>query len=80
VTLPPSGKLRVGDSGPAVVALQKALVRLGLISGKPDGDFGPLTEAAVAAFQRAHGLSPDGIVGAATAQKLNEALAGRPPG
>jgi hypothetical protein len=75
VTLPASGTLSSGDSGPAVVALQKVLAALNLKVGKPDGSFGPTTEAAVNAFQTADGLKPDGIVGAATAQKLNQALA-----
>ena len=41
-----------------------------------DGIFGPLTEAAVIAFQREHGLVPDGIVGPITWN----ALFARPPG
>ena len=75
VTLPASGKLSIGDSGPAVVTLQKVLAALSLKVGKPDGNFGPATQATVTAFQTAHGLNPDGIVGATTAQKLNDALA-----
>jgi hypothetical protein len=75
VTLPAGGSLRSGDSGPEVVKLQKALAALGLKVGNPDGTFGPATKAAVVAFQTAHGLSPDGIVGAATVKKLNQALA-----
>ena len=35
-----------------------------------DGDFGPITKAAVIAFQRSHGLDPDGIVGPLTWAKI----------
>jgi peptidoglycan hydrolase-like protein with peptidoglycan-binding domain len=77
VTLPTGGELSIGDSGPAVVALQKVLAALNLEVGTPDGNFGPRTQAAVIEFQTANALKPDGIVGDATAQKLNEALAGR---
>jgi peptidoglycan hydrolase-like protein with peptidoglycan-binding domain len=77
VTLPPNGQLSNGDSGPAVLTLQKALILLGYKLGTPDGDFGSTTQAVVASFQTAHALTPDGIVGAATAQKLNAQLASR---
>jgi len=49
--------LQIGASGPRVVALQKIL---GIL---PDGDFGPITEAAVKMAQRTLGLKIDGIVG-----------------
>jgi hypothetical protein len=75
VTLPPNGQLAQGDNGPQVVALQKVLKGLGFYDGKPDGDFGPATKDAVVAFQTDHGLSPDGIVGSTTADKLNAAAA-----
>jgi putative peptidoglycan binding protein len=77
VTLPASGKLSNGDSGSAVETLQKALISLGYKLGTPDGNFGSATQAAVSSFQTAHGLTPDGIVGATTAQKLNALLASR---
>jgi peptidoglycan hydrolase-like protein with peptidoglycan-binding domain len=41
--------------------------------GKVDGIFGPKTEAAVKAFQKNQGLSPDGIVGEITWAKLADA-------
>jgi peptidoglycan hydrolase-like protein with peptidoglycan-binding domain len=75
VTVPAGGNLSVGDSGPAVVVLQKALAALHFDVGTPDGDFGSATEDAVIAFQQAHDLKPDGIVGSDTARALNQALA-----
>lgn len=75
VTLPAAGSLSIGDSGSDVVTLQKALAALELPVGTPDGDFGSKTEAAVIAFQTAHSLDPDGIVGPNTARALDEALA-----
>jgi hypothetical protein len=75
ITVSPTITLRAGDDGPAVRTLQRALRRLGFAAGSLDGVFGAKTEAAVTAFQRAHGLTPDGVVGAATARALNRALA-----
>jgi peptidoglycan hydrolase-like protein with peptidoglycan-binding domain len=49
-------ELSRGATGTAVVILQKAL---GITA---DGAFGPITEAAVTAFNTAHGLTPDGVV------------------
>ena len=75
VALPAAGKLASGDTGPSVLSLQRVLAALKLKIGTPDGNFGPRTQAAVIAFQTAHALNPDGIVGAATAKKLSDALA-----
>jgi murein DD-endopeptidase MepM/ murein hydrolase activator NlpD len=60
---PPTVKL--GSSGSAVIELQNALNAFGagLVA---DGAFGPLTDAAVRAFQSSHGLVVDGIVGPIT--------------
>lgn len=58
--------LRLGMRGFAVERLQERLQILGFYAGAIDGIFGPATEAAVQAMQRANALNPDGIVGAAT--------------
>jgi hypothetical protein len=75
VTIPEGGHLAAGDSGSQVETLQKALAQLGLYDGKIDGDFGTGTQDAVIAFQNAHNLKPDGIVGQQTADAINQALA-----
>lgn len=49
-----------------VQELQRALARWGYLAIVTDGEFGPLTEAAVRSFQRKHGLKDDGIVGPRT--------------
>jgi hypothetical protein len=61
---PPRLTLRRGSTGPLVRQLQ---ARLRLAA---DGFFGPMTEAAVRAFQREHQLVPDGIVGPKTWQLI----------
>ena len=67
---PPS--LQVGFTGSNEVrALQKRLKELGYYSGAADGDFGPATEKAVKAFQKANGLTADGKAGKQTLAKLN---------
>ncbi|QSQ19981.1 peptidoglycan-binding protein [Pyxidicoccus parkwayensis] len=58
--------LQQGSSGSAVVELQRLLTAAGFSPGAADGDFGAKTKAAVMDFQRARGLSVDGIVGPAT--------------
>ena len=70
--------LRRGDSGPRVVELQKLLTAAGWYT-KADGAFGGLTEAAVKAFQDAHGLDVDGIAGKDTMGVLRAAAADAPP-
>src|SRR5690606_21186177 len=66
-----SGLLKIGSRGNAVVELQNKLNALGYNAGKADGIFGSKTRSAVMAFQRANGLTVDGIVGPATWAKLN---------
>src|SRR5690606_32726633 len=63
--------LMLGSKGQAVRDLQAALNRSGA-DLYVDGDFGPVTEAAVIEFQRRVGLVVDGIAG----NKTQQALAG----
>jgi cell wall-associated NlpC family hydrolase len=57
-------------TGQAVLRLQAALNKYGYTPLVVDGIFGPLTEAAVKAFQKSHLLTADGIVGILTWAKL----------
>lgn len=72
--------LRKGSSGPEVLTLQSTLKQLGFDPNGVDGTFGPGTEAAVIAFQRSRGLTPDGVVGPTTSAALqtNTAVVGGP--
>ncbi|MDL2289565.1 peptidoglycan-binding protein [Clostridia bacterium OttesenSCG-928-F22] len=62
--------VRDGSRGIYVLVLQDALNALGYVSGTPDGMFGQRTLTQVRAFQRANGLSADGIVGCNTWRTL----------
>ena len=64
--VPPTTTLKPGDSGAQVKLLQQELAKLGYPVGTIDGNYGPATSKAVAAFQRADRLTPDGIVGPPT--------------
>ncbi|MBR4080370.1 MAG: peptidoglycan-binding protein, partial [Clostridia bacterium] len=56
--------LQKGDSGKAVVALQNAMIELGFLTGKPDGQFGSATEYAVLSFQEKNNYPTTGVVDA----------------
>ena len=58
-------------SGDDVTALQVRLAELGYNTGRPDGIFGPLTDACVRDFQKHRGLSEDGVFGSDTYRELN---------
>lgn len=62
--------LRYGSEGNEVTTLQNRLIALGYLAGSADGKFGRDTKSAVIAFQKANGLSADGVVGADTSAKL----------
>ncbi len=65
--------LQLGSTGPDVTELQKILIAAGYLKiDTPTGYFGPITVAAVKAYQSAHGLEPVGIVGPKTRALLNK--------
>jgi peptidoglycan hydrolase-like protein with peptidoglycan-binding domain len=66
--------LRRGSRGPQVGQLQRVLKETGNDPGKVDNDFGPITEAAVQAFQRARGVPATGIVDETTLRWLSQML------
>jgi peptidoglycan hydrolase-like protein with peptidoglycan-binding domain len=66
-------QLQRGDSGPVVRAVQQA------VGAGVDGSFGPLTQAAVTSWQRAHEVSATGVVDGATWHALLKAGAPKAP-
>ncbi|MBC9246727.1 peptidoglycan-binding domain-containing protein [Paracoccus sp. 11-3] len=70
VLLSSAAVLKLGSKGDLVRDLQAALKRLGYFPGKIDGDFGPLTEVAVLAFQAANHLETDGKFGSLSREAL----------
>jgi len=71
---PATVELVRGSTGERVVALQQRLVDLGYWGAAPDGDFGPGTQQAVWALQKAAGLGRDGRVGPATQAALDQGV------
>jgi peptidoglycan hydrolase-like protein with peptidoglycan-binding domain len=57
--------VQLGERSNAAAAVQQRLAANGVCLAV-DGEFGPITRRAVRAFQRAHGLVADGVVGRAT--------------
>ncbi|MFI1172870.1 peptidoglycan-binding protein [Streptomyces melanogenes] len=63
-------RLRRGCVGDAVREVQALLLQCGYPVPCVDGVFGPPLEMLVRHFQSDYGLSPDGVVGAATWERL----------
>jgi peptidoglycan hydrolase-like protein with peptidoglycan-binding domain len=64
----------LGARGEAARIVQQSLQSLGYLSGKLDGVYGRGTQSAVAAFQKANGLTPSGTVDRETLLALDRAL------
>lgn len=70
--------LAYGSTGPAVWTLQRRLSALKYWLGPPDGVFADATQQAVWALQKAAGLSPTGVVDAATWSALARGVEAKP--
>ena len=68
--------LKVGSTGDKVRALQQDLTALGYYYGDVSGHYGNLTQAAVKKFQKAKGITQDGIAGTTTLNAIARALGG----
>jgi lysozyme family protein/peptidoglycan hydrolase-like protein with peptidoglycan-binding domain len=66
--------LTIGSIGERVRQLQNALSQLHFEVGEIDGEYGPITAAAVQAFQSAHGLSATGVADRDTQTAIEAAL------
>ena len=66
----PGRMLGLGARGPSVRLVQGRLVQLKVARLAVDGDFGPMTQAAVKKFQQARRLEVDGVVGPRTWKAL----------
>ncbi len=67
------GGLQPGDTGEAVMAMQRRLQELGYFTGDIGGNYLAKTTAAVQAFQEAIGWQPDGIATAELLERLYSA-------
>jgi len=57
---------------PSGEEIQKCLKKAGVYSGPIDGEIGQTTKDAISKFQQANGLTPDGVVGSKTWEKLRQ--------
>jgi murein DD-endopeptidase MepM/ murein hydrolase activator NlpD len=72
-----SRTMKRGDRGWDVAAMQFILARRGYPPGAIDAVFGPMTDTAVRNFQRAYGLTADGLAGPQTVSALRRGSASR---
>lgn len=62
------------NAGERILQIQTALKKAGFYKREVDGRLGSQTRKAIRAFQKEHGLKPDGVVGLKTWEDLKEYL------
>lgn len=67
----PAAALKPGDTGEAVVALRNRLIAMGFMERTAAATYDGALQAAVQRFQIRHGLTADGVAGAATLRAIN---------
>jgi len=66
--------LRLGSTGKAVSSLQDNLKKIEYYYGSVTGHYGSLTRVAVVKFQKANGLTADGVAGKKTIEAVEKAV------
>lgn len=74
IKLPSRGYFKLNDKSYSVKVIQQFLKDKGYYNGKVGGKYGRLTKKAVAKFQKANGLNPDGLWGKDTQKKYEELI------
>ncbi|MGN0995475.1 MAG: peptidoglycan-binding protein [Candidatus Ventricola sp.] len=69
-----SSGLKLGSTGSDVSALQQNLTTLGYYYGDITGHYGSMTQAAVTKFQKARGITADGVAGTKTIEAIASAI------
>lgn len=67
----PGKAIKPGAEGPRIVALRNRLMKMGYLRRSVSQTYDGKLETAVRAFQNAHGLEPDGVVGEGTLKEIN---------
>ncbi|MGV6802884.1 MAG: L,D-transpeptidase family protein, partial [Ruegeria sp.] len=73
----PAGKYESGDTGLGVVKLRNRLVAMGYLKPTASPIYDDNLVSAVRAFQRSHGLEPDGVAGQGTIAEINRSPSDR---
>jgi YVTN family beta-propeller protein len=79
VSASPEPVLKKGDSSSQVTELQKKLQAAGYFDGPLTGYYGSVTQAAVTKFQKANGLTADGMADSKTFKALESSAAAPTP-